>query len=130
MVDLDAAASPLALVVALLFVFSVVLCIVLMAGFVSLLVKRQEYVSYLRQHGRRIGAYVEHIKHWNGWSSDEDGWKYDDYYQIITAWVNPQDGSKSIYKSGVSKVKPRLRRGDPVIILVDPQNPAKYYMDI
>lgn len=130
MLDLSAAVSPLALVAALVFVFSLVLLVLVMVGFVSLLVRQQEYVSYLRRHGRRVGAYVEQIKHWNGWSSDEDGWKYDDYYQIISSWINPQDGSKIIYKSRVRKVKPRLRRGDPVIILIDPQNPAKYYMDI
>ena len=130
MVDPDAAASPLALVLVLVCVFALVLVILVIVSFVSVLVKRQEYVSYLRRHGRRIGAYVEQIKHWNGWSSDEDGWKYDDYYQIISSWIDPEDGSKIIYKSRVRRVKPRLRRGDPVIILIDPQNPAKYYMDI
>ena len=130
MLDLNAAVSPLALVVALVFLFSIVLFILVIVGIISLVVKQQEYVSYLRQHGRRIGASVEQIKHWNGWASDEDGWKYEDYYQVILAWINPQDGNKIIYKSRVRRVKPRLARGDPVIILIDPQNPAKYYMDI
>ena len=130
MLDLSAAVSPLALVLALVCVFALVLLVLVMVGFVSLLVKQQGYVAYLRRHGRRIAAYVEQIKHWNGWSSDEDGWKYDDYYQIISTGINPEDGSKTIYTSRIRKVKPRLRRGDPVIILIDPQNPAKYYMDI
>lgn len=129
MVDVTAA-SPLALVLALVCLFAFILLVLVMLGFVSLLVKRQEYLAYLRRHGQRVAARIEQIKHWNSWSSDEDGWKCDDCYQIIAAWINPEDGSKIIYTSRVRKVKPRLRRGDPVIILIDPQNPAKYYMDI
>lgn len=130
MVDVTAAASPLALVLALVCLFAFVLLVLIMVGFVSLLVKRQEYLAYLRRHGQRVAASVEQIKHWSNWSTDEDGWKCDDCYQIIAVSINPEDGSKITYTSRVRKVKPRLRRGDPVIILIDPQNPTKYYMDV
>ncbi|HEX6778680.1 MAG TPA: hypothetical protein VF099_10800, partial [Ktedonobacterales bacterium] len=71
MVDV-AAASPLALVLALVCLFAFVLLVLVMVGVVSLLVKQQEYLAYLRRHGQRVAAHIEQIKHWNNWSTDED----------------------------------------------------------
>ena len=93
---------------------------------------RRDSIAYLRQHGKRIVAYVVKVKHSEvpTYMVMEERWHYDQSYQVVATATDRLSGASFSYNSRIRSSKPPCKAGDPVIVLLDPQHPARYYMDI
>ena len=83
--------------------------------------------EWLQHHGRRIVATVTSIRHETGKTSA--GFSRDNYY-ITAKWTHPQTGKTYTFWTWIMNRCPDYTKGSLVSVLIDPNNPRRYAMDV
>lgn len=103
------------------------------------MVKRASDVNWLKKNGTRITATVTEIKKRTGSRqvsySTGTGTQYRTetytYYVIIAQWVNPYTQSTHTFHSNNLSFYPRkYAQGSAISVLIDPQNPGRYLVEV
>jgi len=105
--------------------------LLLAAGTIALVIMFVVYqmykISWLRSHGRQIVAIVTSIRHETGKTAC--GFSRDNYY-VTATWTNPRTGRTHTFWTWVMNYRPEYRQGSLVPVLIDPNNPERYTLDL
>ena len=82
---------------------------------------------WLRSHGRQISAMVTSIRHETGTTSW--GFSRDNYY-VTATWTNPRAGRTHTFWTWVMNSRPAYPQGSLVPVLIDPNNPNRFALDL
>ena len=83
--------------------------------------------KWLRSHGRQIIAMVTSIRQETG--KTVSGFSRDNYY-VTATWTNPRTGRKHTFWTWVMNSRPAYTQGSLVPVLIDPNNPKCYTLDL
>ncbi|HEX6482675.1 MAG TPA: DUF3592 domain-containing protein [Ktedonobacteraceae bacterium] len=110
---------------------SLFIAIFLIAGTVALMIAFVVYqinkMQWLKQHGRRIVAMVTSVRHETGKTSA--GFTRDNYY-VTATWTNPRTGRTYTFWTWIMNRVPGYEKGNLVSVLIDPNNPGRFAMDL
>ena len=84
-------------------------------------------IRWLRSHGSQIIAVVTSIRKETGKTSW--GLSRDAYY-VTATWTNPRNGRKHTFWTWVMHSRPLYTQGSLVPVLIDPNNPERYALDL
>jgi len=102
-------------------------------------VKRASDINWLKKNGTRIVATVADIKRKTGSRqvsySTGTGTQYRTetytYYVVTAHWVNPYTQSAhTFHSSNLHSYPRRYSNGSPINVLIDPQNPGRYLVEV
>jgi hypothetical protein len=109
----------------------VLLNILLIAGILVLILALITYqiqkIEWLRHHGKRVIAMVTSIRHETGETAA--GFVRDNYY-VTATWTNPRSGKTYSFWTWVINRCPDYRQGSLVPVLIDPDHPQRYILDL
>ncbi len=108
----------------LLDIFFVVGTIAVIIAFV---VYQIQQIKWLKHHGKRIVAMVTSIRQEMGRS--RAGYPRDNYY-VTAKWTNPRTGRTHTFWTWVMNSTPDYTNGSLVPVVIDPNNPNRYTMDL
>src|SRR5215472_5274044 len=83
--------------------------------------------SWLRYHGRQIIALVTSIRQETGKTAW--GFSRDNYY-VTATWTNPRTGRRHTFWTWVMNSRPAYTKGSLVPVLIDPNNPKRFALDL
>jgi hypothetical protein len=83
--------------------------------------------KWLQCHGRRIVAMVTSIRHETG--KTPAGFLRDNYY-VTAKWTNPRTGRTYTFWTWIMNRCPDYTKGSLVPVLIDPNDPKRYIMDL
>jgi len=93
-----------------------------------LLVIYQIYkIRWLASRGRQISAMVTSIRHETGkttWGVSRD------HYYLIATWTHPRSGRTYTFWTWIMNSKPAYKKGSLVPVLIDPQNPKRFALNL
>ncbi len=98
--------------------------IVLMISFVVYQIYK---IRWLPQHGKRVTAVVTSIRHETGKTAW--GLSRDNYYLTAT-WTNPRTGRTYAFWIWIMNSRPIYTIGSLIPILIDPNHPNRYALDL
>ena len=105
--------------------------LLLAAGTMALMISLVLYQIYklwwLRSHGKHIIALVTSIRHETGktaWGISRDN------YYVTARWTNPRTGRTHTFWTWITNSRPGFTKGSLVPVLIDPNNPARYALEI
>jgi hypothetical protein len=81
----------------------------------------------LTSHGRQISAIVTSIKHETGktaWGISRDA------YYLSAKWTNPRTGRTYTFWTWIMNCAPSYTIGSLVPVLIDPENPNRFVVDL
>lgn len=84
-------------------------------------------ITWLRGHGKRITAVVTSIRHETGKTSW--GFKRDNYY-ITAKWTNPRTGQTYSFWTWSINSCPAFVKGSLIPVLIDPNHPQRFALDL
>jgi hypothetical protein len=102
----------------------VVATLALATAFIIYQIQKTEW---LKQHGRRIVATVTSIRHETG--KTPAGFSRDNYY-VTAKWTNPRTGRTYTFWTWIMNRSPEYTQGSLVSVLIDPNDPKRYTMDL
>jgi len=94
---------------------------------IAFVVYQIHQVTWLRHHGRQIIAMVTSIRHETGKTAL--GFSRDNYY-VTATWTNPRTGRTYAFWTWIMNSRPAFTKGSLVPILIDPNNPKRYALDL
>ncbi len=103
------------------------LIIVTLALAIAFITYQVQKIKWLQQHGRRIVAMVTSIRHETG--KTPTGFPRDNYY-ITAKWTNPRTGRTYTFWTWIMNRCPDYTQGSLVPVLIDPNDPKRYAMDL
>jgi len=110
---------------------SVIVAMLLLVGTLALLTVFVSYqihkIQWLKQHGRHIVAMVTAIRHETGKTAA--GFTRDNYY-ITATWTHPRTGKSYMFWTWIMNRAPDYEKGCLVSVLIDPNNPERYAMEL
>jgi hypothetical protein len=98
-----------------------------MALMISLVLYQINKLRWLRSHGKQVTALVTSIRHETGrtaWGIPRDN------YYVTARWTNPRTGRTHTFWTWITNSCPGLAKGSLVPVLVDPNNPERYALDL
>lgn len=98
-----------------------------MALMIAFVVYQIHQMQWLKQHGRRIVAMVTSVRHETGKTSA--GFTRDNYY-VTATWTNPRTGRTYTFWTWIMNRVPGYEKGNLVSVLIDPNNPGRFAMDL
>jgi hypothetical protein len=98
-----------------------------MALMISLVVYQIYKIRWLTGHGRQIIAMVTSIRHETGKTAW--GFSRDNYY-VTATWTNPRTGRTYTFWTWIMNSSPAYRKGSLVPVLIDPNNPKRYALNL
>ena len=105
--------------------------LLLAAGTIALMIAFVAYQIYetrwVRSYGRQIIAIVTSIRQETGKTAW--GFSRDNYY-VTATWTNPRTGRTHTFWTWVTNSRPMYTQGSLVPVLIDPNNPERYALDI
>lgn len=105
--------------------------LLLASGTIALIMTFMAYqiykIGWLRSHGRQIIAMVTSIRHETGKTAW--GFSRDNYY-VTATWTNPRTGRRHTFWTWVMNSRPAYTKGSLVPVLIDPNNPKRYTLDL
>ena len=107
--------------------FDVLLVAGTLACTIVFIIYQIQKIEWLKRHGRRIVAAVTSIRHETGKSPA--GFSRDNYY-VTAKWTNPQTGRTYTFWTWIMNHCPDFTQGSLVPVLIDPNNPSRYTMDL
>jgi hypothetical protein len=103
----------------------------LVSGTVALMIAFVVYQIYqmrwLTDHGRQIIAMVTSIRHETGktaWGNLRDN------YYLTATWTNPRTGCTYTFWAWTMNYRPAYTKGSLVPVLIDPNNPRRYALNL
>ena len=93
----------------------------------SFIVYQIRSARWLTHHGRQITATVTSIKRETGKSAW--GLARENYY-ITAAWTNPRTGQRYTFWTWIMNSRPPYTKGSLIPVLIDPQNPKCYTLNL
>ena len=105
--------------------------LLLASGTIVLMIACIAYQIYktrwLRSHGRQIIAVVTSIRQETG----KTAWGFSrDNYSVTATWTNPRTGRTHTFWTWVMNSHPVYTKGSLVPVLIDPNNPKRYALDL
>jgi hypothetical protein len=101
------------------------------SGTIALMITFVAYQMYkirwLQSHGRQITAKVTSIRQETGKTAW--GFSQDNYY-VIATWTNPRTGRTHTFWTWVMNSRPAYTKGSLVPVLIDPNHPERYALDL
>lgn len=94
---------------------------------ISLVVYQNYKMTWLRHHGRQIIAMVTSIQYEMGKTAW--GFSRDNYY-VTATWTNPRTGRTYTFWTWIMNSSPTYTKGSLVPVLIDPNNPKRYALDL
>lgn len=103
------------------------------------MMKRASDVNWLKKHGRRIIATVTDIQKksesrsvpYSTGKGTQYRTEWQTYYIVIARWENPQTRQTHTFRSERRASYPRkYAPGSGIPVLIDPQNPARYLVEV
>jgi hypothetical protein len=82
---------------------------------------------WLRSRGRQIIAMVTSIRQETGKTAW--GFSRDNYY-VTATWTNPRTGRTHTFWTWVMHSCPAYKQGSLVPVLIDPNNPKRFVLDL
>lgn len=105
--------------------------LLLASGTIALMIIFVAYQIYktrwLRYHGRQIIAMVTSIRHETGKTAW--GFSRDNYY-VTATWTNPRTGRRYTFWTWIMNSRPAYTQGSLVPVLIDPNNPKRYALNL
>jgi hypothetical protein len=98
--------------------------IVLLIAFIAYQVYK---IRWLRSHGKQIIAVVTSIRQETGKTAL--GISRDTYY-VTATWTNPRSGRRQTFWTWVMHSRPLYSQGSLIPVLIDPNNPKRYVLDL
>lgn len=98
--------------------------IVLMIAFIAYQIYK---IRWLRSHGKEIIAVVTSIRQDTGKSAW--GVSRDTYY-ITATWTNPRSGRRHTFWTWIMHSRQVYKQGSLIPIMIDPNNPNRYVLDL
>ena len=84
-------------------------------------------VRWLRSHGREIVAVVTSIQRETG----KTAWGFArDNYAVTAIWASPRTGRTYTFWTWVMHSRPAYSPGSLVPVVIDPDNPKRYALDL
>lgn len=84
-------------------------------------------IRWLPSHGRQITAVVTSIRHESG----KTGWGFPrDNYAVTTTWTNSRTGRTYTFWTWAMRSGPAYTPGSLVPVVIDPDNPKRYTLDL
>ena len=98
--------------------------IVLMIAFIAYQIYK---IRWLRLHGRQIIAVVTSIRQETG----KTAWGIArDTYYVTATWTNPCNGRRHTFWTWAMHSRPLFTQGSLVAVVIDPNNPKRYVLDL
>jgi hypothetical protein len=98
--------------------------IALMIAFVAYQIYK---IRWLRYRGSQITAKVTSIRQETG----KTAWGFSrDTYSVTTTWTNPRTGRTHTFWTWVMNSRPVYTKGSLVPVLIDPNHPERYALDL
>ena len=94
---------------------------------ISLVVYQIYKIRWLPRRGKQITAVVTSIRHETGKTAW--GFSRDNYY-VTATWTNPRTGRTYAFWTWVMNSRPKYSKGSLVPVMIDPNNPNRYALDI
>jgi hypothetical protein len=107
--------------------FNILLIITTLALVVAFVIYQIHKAEWLKQHGRPVVAVITSIRHETG--KTPAGFLRDNYY-LTAKWTNPRTGKTYTFWTWIMNRCPEIEQGSLVPILIDPNNPQRYTMDL
>jgi hypothetical protein len=104
---------------------SLVGCILFL--FVAFVLYQLRTLVWLKRHGRRIVATITSIRRERGKASF--GPPHENY-AVTAKWTNPRTGQTYTFWTWIIDAHPAYTQGSLVPILIDPDNPKRYIMEL
>lgn len=98
-----------------------------MALMISLVAYQIYKIRWLPHHGRQIIAVVTSIRHETGKTAW--GFSRDNYY-VTAAWTDPRTGRTYTFWTWSMNARPAYTKGSLVPVLINPNNPKRYTLDL
>lgn len=84
-------------------------------------------MRWLRSHGKQIIAVVTSIRQETG----KTGWGFArDNYAVTASWTSPRTGRTYTFWTWVMHSRPAYTQGSLVPVVIDPDNPKRYALDL
>ncbi|HLH63736.1 MAG TPA: DUF3592 domain-containing protein [Ktedonobacteraceae bacterium] len=97
-------------------------------GLIIAFVAYQIYqMQWLKHHGRRIVAMVTSIRHEMG--KTPAGFTRDNYY-VTATWTHPRTGQTYTFWTWMMNRVPDYQKGSLVPVLIDPNHPKRFAMEL
>ncbi len=106
---------------------NVLLIVITLALAIAFITYQIQKTEWLQHHGRHIVAMVTSIRHETG--KTPAGFLRDNYY-VTAKWTNPQTGRTYIFWTWIMNRCPDYTKGSLVSVLIDPNDPKRYIMDL
>ena len=98
--------------------------IVLMIAFIAYQIYK---IRWLRSHGRQIIVVVTSIRQETG----KTAWGIArDTYYVTATWTNPSNGRRHTFWTWAMRSRPLFTQGSLVPVVIDPNNPKRYVLDL
>jgi len=107
--------------------FDTLLVLGILALMISFVVYQNYQITWLRHHGRQIIAMVTSIRHETGKTAW--GFSRDNYY-VTATWTNPRTGRTYAFWTWIMNSRPAYTKGSLVPVLIDPNNPKRFALDL
>jgi hypothetical protein len=110
---------------------TLLLDMLLAAGTVALMIVLVVYqihrIRWLPAHGKLVTAMVTSIRHETGKTAQ--GFPRDNYYLTAT-WTSPRTGRTYTFWTWVMNRRPAYTQGSLIPVLIDPNNPNRYELNV
>ena len=84
-------------------------------------------VRWLTSHGSQISAMVTSIRHETG----KTAWGFSrDNYSLTATWTHPHTGRTYTFWTWIMNSKPAYTKGSLVPVLIDPNNPKRFALNL
>ena len=110
---------------------TLLLDMLLAAGTVALMIVLVIYqihkIRWLPSHGKQVTAMVTSIQHEEGktkWGSPRDN------YYLTATWTSPRTGRTYTFWTWIMNCKPTYTKGSLIPVLIDPNNPNRYELNV
>src|SRR5438552_18005966 len=110
-----------------LMLLDVLLVVGTLAVIIAFIAYQIQKIAWLKHHGRRIVSMVTSIRHETG--KTHTGYSRDNYY-VTAKWTNPRTGRTYTFWTWVMNSSPDYTNGSLVPVMIDPNNPNRYTMDL
>lgn len=105
--------------------------LLLASGTIALMITFVAYQMYkirwLQPHGRQITAKVTPIRHETG----KTAWVFSrDNYYVTATWTNPRTWRTHTFWTWVMNSRSAYTKGSLVPVLIDPNHPERYALDL
>ena len=98
-----------------------------MALMITCIAYQVHRVRRLRSHGRQIIAVVTSIRHESG----KTAWGFArDIYALTATWTSPHTGRTYTYWTWAMRSGPAYTPGSLVPVVIDPDNPKRYALEL